>query len=372
MRTVALVLAFSGALQAQPVVPEPPTGAGRWVGDVLFGKPWEGIPKRFHNLPIGELKIPDNRAAWERQRPEIRRILYECLGEVPTRPKQLAARILSREKRQGYSLERVDIDNGVDSIITGYVVVPAGLKGPAPAVLVLNGHSYSKEQALFTSEQNVLEPLVSRGFVILAIDSYFQGDRLGLGPAGELERSVNAQRDSLFKLNLWLGRTLWGMMHRDNQIALDYLMSRPEVDKDRIGATGMSMGSTGAWWLGALDERVKAVVGVACFTRYTELIAAGQLRAHAIYYFVPGILRHFDSEAVVGLIAPRAFLALTGERDSTSPPAGMRILEEKCSRIWSLYGANDRFRSIIYKNVPHQYTSEMKKEMAAWFARWLR
>ena len=80
-------------------------------------------------------------------------------------------------------------------------------------------------------------------------------------------------------------------MLRDEQCLIDYLQTRPEVDKDRIGATGMSMGCTRAWWLAAIDDRVKAVVGVACFTRYTELIAHGNLRKHGIYYFVPGRAR---------------------------------------------------------------------------------
>ncbi len=134
----------------------------------------------------------------------------------------------------------------------------------------------------------------------------------------------------------------------------------------------MSMGSTGAWWLGALDERVKAVVGVACFTRYRELVAAGQLRAHAMYYFIPGILRHFDTEAVLGLMAPRPLLALTGDSDPTSPPDGIRVLEKKLAQIYSLYGARDRFKSVIYPGVDHTYTPEEKVEMAAWFEKWLR
>src|SRR5215468_10150789 len=141
------------------------------------------------------------------------------------------------------------------------------------------------------------------------------------------DRRGSDQEMSLFKLNLWLGRTLWGMMLRDEQIALDYLVSRPEVDASRIGAQGMSMGSTRAWWLGAVDERVKAVVGVACFTRYEDLIAIRSLRAHGIYYFVPGILKHFDTEGIMALLAPRPFLALTGDSDAGSPPAGMRKLE---------------------------------------------
>jgi hypothetical protein len=134
----------------------------------------------------------------------------------------------------------------------------------------------------------------------------------------------------------------------------------------------MSMGSTGAWWLAALDGRVKAAVGVACFMRYRELIAAGQLRAHALYFFVPNILKHFDTEAVLGLVAPRPFLALTGDSDPTSPPDGIRVLEEKLGRIYGLYDARDKFRSVVYPNTDHTYTPAMKQEMAAWFERWLR
>src|SRR5262249_55370415 len=61
---------------------------------------------------------------------------------------------------------------------------------------------------------------------------------------------------------------------------IDYLETRPEVDKKRIAATGMSMGCTRSWWLAAIDDRVQAIVGVACFTRYTELLAHGNLRMH--------------------------------------------------------------------------------------------
>ena len=93
------------------------------------------------------------------------------------------------------------------------------------------------------------------------------------------------------------------------------------------------MGSTRAWWLAAIDDRVKALVGVACFTRYEDLIAIRELRAHGIYYFVPGILKHFDSEGVMALVAPRPFLALTGDRDAGSPPVGMKTVEQILQRF---------------------------------------
>jgi predicted peptidase len=148
--------------------------------------------------------------------------------------------------------------------------------------------------------------------------------------------------------------------------------ARPEVDGRRIGATGMSMGSTRAWWLAAVDERIAAAVGIACLTRYQNLIAHGQLRQHGVYYFTDGLLRHFDSEAVVSLIAPRAFLALTGELDAGSPADGVRVIEQQVRKVYEAAGAPDRFRSVLYPEVGHTVTPEMRREMLAWFDRWLK
>ena len=191
--------------------------------------------------------------------------------------------------------------------------------------------------------------LVERGYVVAAIDAYFNGERAGKGPGGPQEVKEPTQEHSLFKLNLWLGRTLWGMMIRDEQCLIDYLETRPEIDRDRIGATGMSMGCTRAGWLAAVDDRVKAVVGVACFTRYTELLAHGDLERHGMYYFVPGMLQHFDTEAIFALVAPRPMLQLSGDQDGGAPTDGIEVLEEKLGALYRLYGHPDRFRSVIYK-----------------------
>jgi dienelactone hydrolase len=153
------------------------------------------------------------------------------------------------------------------------------------------------------------------------------------------------------------------MFVRDDQIALDYLCSRPEVDVTRIGATGMSMGSTRAWWLAAVDERIAAVVAVACLTRYQNLITHGELRQHGVYYFASGLLRHFDSEGVLALLAPRPFLALTGELDAGSPADGVRDLERAVGGTYEALGVGDHFRSILYPEVGHAYTPEMRTEM---------
>jgi len=345
--------------------------------DSVWQNPWDGVPEHYQNWNYPDFQFPDRLSEWQINRESVRNTLIELMGNIPERPKRPRVKIVSKEQKNGYTLERFYIDNEIDSWIPGYLAIPTVVKGKVPAIIGLHGHGSSKDNIMgyaSNTAQDVTALLLSHGYAVMAIDSYFNGERLGKGPAGETERQQKGsdQELSQFKLNLWFGRSLWGMQLRDEQIALDYLLTRSEIDTERIGAEGMSMGSTRAWWLAAVDDRIRAVVGVACFTRYKELIEQRQLKAHGIYYFVPGILNHFDTEAIMGLIAPRPFLVLTGDSDAGSPLSGMKVLEKKLNDVYSLYGENDNFRSIIYENTGHVYTDEMKTEMLDWFNKKLK
>ncbi len=162
------------------------------------------------------------------------------------------------------------------------------------------------------------------------------------------------------------------MMQRDQQCLIDYLQAREEVDPDRIGVTGMSMGGTGSWWLAAVDDRIAAVVDVAGFTRYEQLIAHNDAPLHGVYYYVPGILKHFDTEAIYSLIAPRPMLMLSGDQDGGLPLDGIEILERKVGQMYRLHGKPDAFRSIVYKNTGHEYLPEMRSRMIDWFEKYLQ
>jgi fermentation-respiration switch protein FrsA (DUF1100 family) len=132
------------------------------------------------------------------------------------------------------------------------------------------------------------------------------------------------------------------------------------------------MGATRTWWLLALDERLKAGVAICCLTRYQNLIATEELKAHGIYYFVPGLLNHFDTEAVVALAAPRPLLFQSGELDAGSPIAGIRAIEAKVARLYRLHGKPDQFQSLIYPGVGHVYTPEMWDRTVAWLEQYLK
>lgn len=328
-----------------------------------------------YKLAVPEFHQPESAGAWKTQRPQVLKAVLDSLGDLPPRPAPQRVRLVTRELRSGYTLEKVTIDNGIDGEVSALLLVPDKRTTPAPAILWLHSSTPDKTQIVTPHTNGGAESLgevfVRAGYVVLAPDAYWHGDRVGTGPAGLAETGRNEQ-ESLHKLHLWMGRTLWGMFVRDDQIALDYLCSRPEVDRNRIGATGMSMGSTRAWWLAAVDERVAATVGVACLTRYQNLIAHGQLRQHGVYYFVNGLLKHFDIEGVLALIAPRPYLALTGELDAGSPADGIKVIEEKLGRVYTTLGVADRFKSIRYPNTGHVYTPEMRAETLAWFERWLK
>lgn len=337
------------------------------------GTPWAEVPESFRSMKIPDWPIPTDLKRWqEMDRDKTRATLLRLLGEMPPRPDPAKVKVISKEDKGDYTLERFEFHNGVDMIVPGILLLPKSRQGSVPTILGLHGHGSSKESICTDakSAQLIGPMLAKKGYAVAAIDGYFNGERVGKGPASRLD-NAGGQESSLFKLYLWQGRTLWGMMLREEQCLIDYLETRPEIDKQRIATTGMSMGCTRSWWLAAIDDRVKAVVGVACFTRYTELIAHGNLRKHGIYYFVPGVFAQFDTEAIHALIAPRPHLELSGDQDGGAPTDGIVTLEKKLGAVYHLYGKDDHFRSVIYKDTAHEYLPEMKEEMLRWFERHL-
>jgi len=322
-------------------------------------------------------EVPATLAGWRRRRRAIRRRLDDLLGGVPPRPSPVRATLVDRRVAKTYVREDLLLDGGDGVQIPAVLLLPRSGAAPWPALCW--HHSHFGDYAVGLGElfqpwpvrETPAVALTRRGYAVLAIDAFAFGARQGQGPGGPDERGRD-EETSLAKAFLWAGTSLWAMMVRDDRIALDYLCARPEVDARRIGATGMSMGSTRSWWLAALDERVAVTAGVACLTRYQALLARGELRRHGIYYFVPGMLRHFDVEAVVSLIAPRALLTLTGERDPGSPLEGVRAITRACARVYALHGERRRFAGEIVRGAGHVYTPAMWRRVLAWLDRHLQ
>ncbi|MBI2433847.1 MAG: acetylxylan esterase, partial [Candidatus Hydrogenedentes bacterium] len=282
------------------------------------------------------------------------------LGELPDRQRPISATKKHEEIRDGYVLETLELElNGIEPV-PAYLAKPQGLTGRAPAVLFNHSHGggYDIGKKEFIEGRSYLQSppyakvLSEQGYVSLCIDHWVFG-----------ERSHTTETD-MFKGMLWQGHVLWGMMVYDSLRAVDYLSSRDDVDAKNLATLGISMGSTMAWWLAALDERIKVTVDICCLSEFHTLVQEGGLRHHGVYYFVPGLLKHFTTSDINALIAPRPHLGLAGLQDNLTPVAGLDIIDAELTKVYTDFGAAENWKLLRY-DVGHMETPDGRQEILA-------
>jgi dienelactone hydrolase len=328
-------------------------------------------------MAITTTSTPATLNEWLDFRQEARATLWRLLGDMPPLFTP-APTVTATEARDGYTLHKFEFDNGLGDMVYGYLLIPDDAHHPFPAILYCHAHGGNYDigkDELFQNRFNLgIQPgveLVRQGYVVLAIDAYTFCERQGKGPGGADEIGKEAEL-TLAKKFLWEGRTLWGMMLRDDLLALNYLTSLPEVDLARIGATGMSLGGSRTTWLAALDERIKVAIPVAQMNRYQEFAASGEYVRHGMYYYVPGALcSGVNMEHIAALTAPRPQLILIGDSDPLSPIVGVHIIDSFVQGIYGLYGAGEQFQTVIEPGIAHQYTPDMWSRMLVWFGQYL-
>ena len=314
--------------------------------------------------------LPPTLEAWQSQRNHDRQTLFSLLGDMPPMftPR---LHIAATEQRDGYTLQSFSFDNEAGSTVPGWLLIPGGLTAPAPAVLYLHAHGgkYARgKNELFDDPLMGFSPvptLMAAGCIVMAIDCYAFGERSTVLPVGTMEASREVEL-SWFKKFLWEGRSLWGMIVRDDTLALNALLAHPQVDPSRVALTGMSLGGSRTTWLAALDDRPAAVIPVAQMTRYADFAARGQYHRHSVYYYVPSALKSgLDMEILTALVAPRPQTILIGDSDPLSPIEGVRKIDAFTRHIYGLYGADDRYRTVYYEGVDHAYTPQMFDDLLA-------
>jgi Acetyl xylan esterase (AXE1) len=295
--------------------------------------------------------------------------LWGLLGDLPPRNRPITAERLSTETHPGFTLERLMLDlNGIEAV-PAYLLLPDKRQPKAPGLVYIHAHGgtyeVGKEELLHGRPAlPAYAPVCAeKGLVTLTIDSWCFSQRKHADDGRQGEQDA-------FKEMLWRGRVLWGMMMYDEVQATSYLAGRAEVDPERIGAFGISMGSTKAWWLAALDQRVKLCVDLCCLTDYEELIKIGNLKGHGIYYFVPSLLKHFQAHDINELIVPRPRLSLNGRNDRLTPPEGVERIRDHLLPLYRRYGHQQDCRIELF-DCGHEETPEMRKLVSQWLDRHL-
>lgn len=287
--------------------------------------------------------------------------LYGLLGKLSPRDRYVSAELVSTEDRGTYTLEKLVLDlNGIERA-PAYFAKPKGKRGRLPTVLFNHSHGggYAIGKTEFIAGREYLstppyaEFLTSLGYNALCFDAWIFG-----------ERATRTELDT-FKDMLWHGQVLWGMMVYDSLKAVDYLVGRTDVDASRLATLGMSMGSSTAQWVGALDPRVKVVVDICCLTDWHTLVEVNGLQGHGIYYYVPDLLNHFTAGQMNALIAPRAHLSLAGNQDRLTPAAGLEKIDRELREVYAASGHSENWKLLRYDG-GHLETPAMREEIRKW------
>jgi len=274
--------------------------------------------------------------------------------------------LLKRRQTQDYDLEYLSLDLNGQEAAPAYFVKPRDAAGKLPAVLFSHSHgglyALGKDELLrgntYLPEPAYAKEFARRGWASLCIDHWLFG-----------ERNLPGRTESSFcKEMLWRGKVPWGLMVYDRLKAMDYLARRDDVDGSRIGAIGMSMGSTMSWWLAALDERISVCVDICCLTDFDALIAKNHVDGHGMYYYVPGLLKHFTAAEINALIAPRPHLALAGNQDDLTPMEGLERIDKALRDVYADHGKPEAWRLVV-EHTAHFETPRMRAEALAFLER---
>ena len=299
------------------------------------------------------------RSEWEAWRAGFHRLLWDLLGvgEYPWRPfgrADLKVRVEEQVLVEGLERELIWVNTERDLRVPAYLFRPHKIKEPLPAAVILPGHGTIAQTAgLEDSAQraSALE-LARAGLITLTVEPRGFGR---LGAVGHV------QLDAVARL---VGRTWHGLLVQDGMRAVDYLLTRPDVDPARIGVAGLGAGGAAAMYAAALDDRVQAAVVASYLGRY---LVDSLDRERCTCNDIPGILRYAEMGDVAALIAPRPALYVNGRNDpSTNPYArqGLAIARH----AYQVLGVPQRIRLIEPETTGRYFDNQLA---VGWLCRWL-
>jgi hypothetical protein len=184
-----------------------------------------------------------------------------------------------------------------------------------------------------------------------------------------LNRKAAVGETAIAKCLTLAGVTWPGIIVWDDIRTLDYLCTRPEVDPDRIGCWGISMGGFRTTHLCGLDERIKCAVIVGFMSSYTPMLKA-HILTHTWINYVPGFYKYFDFPDLASIMVPKPLMVQHCLKDDLFTVEGMKTSSEKIAEVYRLNNAADKFES-RFSDVPHMFSKEMQEIALKWMKKWL-
>jgi dienelactone hydrolase len=353
--------------------------------------------------------LSGNYPDFEQWKIQARQHILQLLDYAPT-PTALNGETIQRSETADYIREEVLFNSANGVRIQGTLLLPKHGEPPFPTIVAIHDHGafyYFGREKIFPMENEPLilsefkklcyggasytETLVQRGYAVFGIDGYYFGtrrvdlaqvhrdmfgsdwDRFQTLTPGSDEyiafvNTMAGRLEHLMMRTILTAGTTWaGMLYHDDRKAVDYLLTRPEIDRERIGCCGLSIGGIRSAHLAALDPRIRCAVVVGWMTTYHSLMA-NHLRNHTFMIYIPGLAQFMDLPDVMLLHAPNPLFVQQCTQDILFPIEGM---ETACSIIKEGYqrvGAASQFTYQFYDN-GHEFNRSMQQDAFDWLDR---
>lgn len=344
--------------------------------------------------------------AW---RKEARARLGDCLLQ-PASGGTPQAEVVERLTFDGLEIERLSWKLPYGPPTDAVFMKPKGARGPLPGVLGLHDHGGNKYFGLrkITRTGDDIHPmmrehqdeyyggvawaneLAKRGYGVLVHDVFTFASRRVLvadvpkkirKEAKDVEhedeneiKAYNefaAEHEHKMAKSLFCAGTTWpGVFTAEDQRALDYLCSRPEVDPQRVGCAGLSGGGLRTVYLSGLDDRIRCACCAGMMTTWRDYLL-NKCYTHTWMIYIPGLPLDLDYPEIMGLRVPLPSLVLSCKEDQLFTMPEMERADRILSEVYRKAGAPERYKTSFYPG-GHKLDRAMQDEAFAWFDRWLK
>lgn len=359
-----MLLGTAGPGLAQPPQPKP--------GDVMIEKFLKAETERLSGRFLdGATTLQE----WQEKRPRLYREYMDMLGLWPLPEKTpLKATVTGTVASGAVVIEKLHYQSKPGLYVTANLYRPKDIKGKLPAVLYVCGHSNRGRDGNKTAFQDHGMWFASNGYVCLMVDTLQLGEIPGVhhGTYGRPWLHLraygikDAEKEKPETRWWWqaLGYTPAGVECWNGVRGLDYLVSRPDVDPEKLAVTGISGGGAATFWVAAADERVKCAVPVSGMSDLESYVTNKVVNGHCDCMFLVNTYQ-WEWTTIAALVAPRPLLFANSDNDRIFPMDGNRRIIERLRKLYKMYGKPGLVDEYVSKG-GHDYRPDLRVAVFRW------
>ncbi|WP_316810125.1 alpha/beta hydrolase family protein [Pedobacter heparinus] len=294
---------------------------------------------------------------------DVRKKFMDCFGPWPEKT-PLNAKVVEILERNNYTIEKVTFESRPDFVVTANLYLPKNKSVPLPGIIGTVGHGRTSKA--YGDEQSFAQGLVSKGYVVLLFDPIAQGERIQAVSEDLKPRHGIGTSEHIYAGNqLFLtGESISSWFAWDAIRALDYLLTREEVDPSHIGVTGNSGGGMQTAFLCAIEPRFTMAAPCCWVTTFRRNLENEE--PADTEQCLPGVLAAgLDQSDFIACMAPKPVILLSQEKDFFDT-RGTAEAYERLKKLYRLLGKEENIQ-LFTDSGYHAYSKANRQAMYAFF-----